>query len=101
MSTIGKSILKGAREALAYSKGEQKHAKVHTIKIPKHVDVKRIRAQLHLSRQEFATRFGFSLRTLEKWEQGMREPEGPTRAYLMVIAYNSKVVEKALFKACA
>ncbi|MBI4357039.1 MAG: DNA-binding protein [Gammaproteobacteria bacterium] len=49
----------------------------------------------------FALRFVFSLRTLEKWEQGIREPEGPARAYLMVIAYNPKIVEKALFKACA
>ena len=45
---------------------------------------------------EFADHFGFSIRTLEKWEQGVRQPEGAARAYLVVIDRNPKAVEKAL-----
>jgi putative transcriptional regulator len=52
--------------------------------------------KLHLSRKDFAERYGFSLRTLEKWEQGIRHPEGAARAYLVVIARNPKAVELAL-----
>lgn len=96
MSKLGKSLLQGAKEALAYAKGENIKVKVHKVRIPKNVDVRAIRTKLHLSRQEFANRYGFSIRTLEKWEQGVRQPEGAARAYLMVISRNHKAVELAL-----
>ena len=38
-----------------------------------------------MTQEEFAGRFGFSVNTLRHWEQGKRQPEGPTRAYLLVI----------------
>lgn len=96
MSQIGKSLLKGAEEALAYAKGQTKGVRTHKVKVPKQVDVRAIRIKLHMTRHEFSEHFGFSLRTLEKWEQGVRQPEGAARAYLTVIAKNPKVVEAAL-----
>lgn len=96
MSKLGKSLLQGAKEALAYAENENIKVKVHKVRVPKKVNVKAIRIKLHLSRQEFANRYGFSIRTLEKWEQGIRQPEGAARAYLMVISRNHKAVELAL-----
>ncbi len=96
MTKLGKSILKGAKEALSYAKGKKVKVKVHKVIIPKQVDVRAIRTKLHLSRQDFANRYGFSLRTLEKWEQGIRQPEGAARAYLTVIERNHEAVELAL-----
>ncbi len=96
MSKIGESLLKGAEEALTYARGQTKGHKIHKIKVPKQVDVRSIRVKLHMSRREFADHFGFSIRTLEKWEQGVRQPEGAARAYLVVIDRNPKAVEKAL-----
>lgn len=55
-----------------------------------------IRKRLHMSRQKFSEEFGFSIRTLEKWERGERLPEGPTRAYLTVIDKNPSAVRDAL-----
>ena len=49
-----------------------------------------------MSRKTFSNEFGFSLRTVEKWERGERVPEGPTRAYLKVIERNPMAVKKAL-----
>jgi putative transcriptional regulator len=49
-----------------------------------------------MTQQTFAARFGFSVNTLRHWEQGKRAPEGPTRAYLLVIQRAPKAVEKAL-----
>jgi len=57
---------------------------------------KAIRAKLGMTQEEFAGRFGFSVNTLRHWEQGRRVPEGPTRAYLLVIDRNPKAVQKAL-----
>lgn len=96
MSQIGKSLLKGAEEALAYAKGQTTGARSHKVKIPKHVNVRAIRIKLHMTRNEFAEHFGFSVRTLEKWEQGARQPEGAARAYLVVISQNPEAVEAAL-----
>lgn len=62
------------------------------------VDVSEIRHTLQMSRKTFSEEFCFSLRTLEKWERGERVPEGPTRAYLMVIAENPMAVRNALKK---
>ena len=96
MSKIGESLLRGAEEALQYAKGHHKGAKKTIVHIPSHVDVKAIRKKLHMTREVFATEFGFNMRTLEKWEQGVRNPEGPTRAYLLVINNDPKAVQKAL-----
>jgi putative transcriptional regulator len=96
MSKLSKSLLTGAKQALAHARGKKSKAKVHKVIVPDHVNVKAIRLKLHLTRQEFAYRFGFSIRTLEKWEQGTREPDGAARAYLVVIDKNHKAVELAL-----
>lgn len=96
MSSVGESLLKGAAEALSYAKGDKKNAVTHKVNLPKNVDVSQIRHHLKMSRKMFSEEFCFSLRTLEKWERGERVPEGPTRAYLMVIAENPMAVRNAL-----
>ncbi len=68
----------------------------YRVHVPTHVDVKAIRTKLGMTQQSFAARFGFSVNTLRHWEQGIREPEGPTRAYLLVIDRAPLVVQKAL-----
>ncbi len=98
MSNVGKSLLQGAEEALKYAQGQKKGSKSHKVRIPAQIDVANIRKKLHMNRQEFSHEFGFKLRTLEKWERGERTPEGPTRAYLIVIAKNPTAVKKALSK---
>jgi transcriptional regulator with XRE-family HTH domain len=51
---------------------------------------------MRLSQTQFAARFGFSLDSIQNWEQGHRKPEGPARILLAVIAKNPKAVEEAL-----
>ena len=66
------------------------------VDVPHHIDVKAIRARLALTQAQFARRFGFSVHTLRHWEQGLRQPEGPTRAYLLVIERDPESVQRAL-----
>jgi putative transcriptional regulator len=96
MSKVGKSLLKGAHEALSYAKGHKAGTKTHHIKVPKVVNVRAIRKKLDMSRATFAEHYGFSKRTLEKWEQGTRQPEGAARAFLTVIDRQPKMVETTL-----
>ncbi len=51
-----------------------------TVNAPDRIGVAAIRARLGLSRPKFAAQFGFTVRTLAKWETGERQPEGPARA---------------------
>ena len=58
--------------------------------------VKKIRSDLGLSQSEFALMIGVSVATLQNWEQGRREPEGPARALLKVAATHPEAVKDAL-----
>lgn len=60
------------------------------------IDVRRIREELGMRQNEFAIHFGISVKTLRNWEQGLREPEGPARAYLTVIKNDPQAVLRAL-----
>ena len=95
MSKVADSIRRGLEEALVYAEGEA-DASRYGVHIPEDIDVKAIRAKLDMTQEEVAGRFGFSINTLRHWEQGRRVPEGPTRAYLLVIDRNPKAVQKAL-----
>ncbi len=55
--------------------------------------------KLGMSQREFALTFGISLRTLQKWEQNERQPEGPARAYIAVLSIIPEEVADALRKA--
>jgi putative transcriptional regulator len=57
---------------------------------------KTLRRALHLTQEEFATRYRIPLGTLREWEQGRCEPDQPARAYLTVIAHDPEVVQRAL-----
>jgi putative transcriptional regulator len=96
MSKAGEQILEGLREAVAYARGDTEGARVHEVRVPVDVDVRAIRRQLGMSQAEFAGAFGFSVGAVRNWEQGARQPEGPTRAYLKVIARDPDAVRRAL-----
>jgi putative transcriptional regulator len=95
MSKAGDSIRKGLNEAIRYAQGRVPKT-AYRVHVPAHVDVKAIRTKLKLTQQAFAARFGFSVNTLRHWEHGTRQPEGPTRAYLLVIDRAPDVVQKVL-----
>lgn len=94
-SNVADSIRRGLQQAIDYADGANDAAR-YNVRIPKNIDVKAIRMKLNMTQEEFAGRFGFSINTLRHWEQGRRIPEGPTRAYLLVIDQNPKAVQKAL-----
>ena len=60
------------------------------------VDIKRIRNRLHVSQSQFSLMIGVSKSTLQNWEQGRREPDGPAKALLRVVDKQPQAVLKAL-----
>ena len=93
MSEFAEGIKKGLNEAVAYSKGKCPKAVVHQF-TP--VDVKRIRSNLGMSQNEFASAFGISVSTLRHWERGDRIPHGPALVLLNIVEKEPEAVLKAL-----
>lgn len=93
---IGDEIIAGMKEAIDHMRGKKTRAVVRKVEIPDAIDVKKIRVKLHLSRQQFADRFGFSARTLQHWEQGDRHPQGPARVLLLLLQREPTIIENIL-----
>ena len=94
MSRAGNRILRSARQARAYARGETADGCV--VHVPETVDVKAIRTKTGLSQEAFALRFGFSPAAVRDWEQHRRQPEQAARVLLLVIAHNPDAVTEAL-----
>ncbi len=63
------------------------------------VDIKGIRNKLDVSQAQFALMIGVSKATLQNWEQGRREPDGPAKALLRVVEKQPQAVLQALQEA--
>lgn len=62
--------------------------------VKRRVDVKALRARLGISQEAFAGRYGLDVKTLQNWEQGRTEPEGPAAILLQLIDRDpDKIVE--------
>jgi len=86
-------LVKSVKQAGRIKRGEAKASRKTRFRA---ADVKAIRDALGKSQSEFALMIGVSVSTLQNWEQGRRQPEGPARALLRVAAKNPKAVAKAL-----
>lgn len=76
--SIGQEILAGIRQL----KGGG-HGRITTVP-----SVSSIREKTGLSQPKFAALLGVSVRTLQEWEQGRRDPSGAARTLLLVAAKN-------------
>jgi len=86
-------LVASIKEAGAIRRGERKPARMTRFE-PE--DVKAVRGKLGKTQEEFALMIGVSVDTLQSWEQGRRQPEGPARALLRVAAYHPEAVVEAL-----
>jgi putative transcriptional regulator len=87
-------ILTGAKQALAFARGELTAGFI--VHVPAEIDVKAIRRKLGMSQSQFAASFGFGIDAVRNWEQGRRRPEGPARVLLKVIEHDPEAVRRAL-----
>jgi DNA-binding transcriptional regulator YiaG len=59
---------------------------------PGSLDVRAIRLAARGTQQTFADQIGVPVRTLRNWEQGRREPTGPARVLLTIVAPDPWIV---------
>jgi len=92
---LGEKLLRSAQQARDWVNGKPARVRVTYVPVPQ-VDVRKLRTRMKLSQTQFAAKFGFSLDSIQNWEQGHRRPQGPARVLLAVIAKNPTAVEDAL-----
>lgn len=93
---FGDDLIAALEEAVAYERGELPGTRVDRVEItargarvqpaPEYSadEIRAIRHGLSLSQQVFADLLNASASSVRAWEQGMREPDGPTRRLLQV-----------------
>jgi len=86
-------LVASIKEAGEIKAGRKAPSRVYEIKPP---EIKLVRENLNVSQNEFALMIGVSVRTLQNWEQGRRQPEGPAKALLRIASKNPSAVLEAL-----
>lgn len=86
-------LVASIKEAGEIKAGNRAPSRVYEVKAP---EIKAVREKLSVSQNEFAMMIGVSVRTLQNWEQGRRQPEGPAKALLRVASKNPGAVLDAL-----
>lgn len=81
---LGKELLQSVREMKAGHRG-----RVHKVRTPPIVEA---RLKSELSQAQFARLLGVSVRTLQDWEQGRREPSGAARTLILIAARRPEVL---------
>jgi len=60
------------------------------------VNVRTVRDGTGLTQEQFAAAFRLSLRTIQEWEQGRKEPSEAARVLLFAISRDPKALKRAL-----
>ena len=82
---IGEELLQSVRDM---KRGRA--ARTHKVGMP----VAAARARTGLTQAQFATLLGVSVRTLQEWEQGRREPSGSAKSLLLIALRHPEVLRE-------
>jgi putative transcriptional regulator len=99
-STPGKNLITALQQAVDHEKGKSskgiKRTKITVAPLPhyKGNNIKLIRNKLGLTQSTFAFIMGVSIKTVEAWESGRNEPQGPAQRMLYLMENDSKILEK-------
>ena len=85
---IGAEILEGISEIKKFKSGD---ITLRQNELSEPSEPKVIRAKLRLSQSAFAGLLGVSARTVQDWEQGRRQPQGPAVALLRIAEQHPEV----------
>lgn len=85
---IGREILEGIKEIKRSKRGE---VELRSWNLKEPSPAKTIRKKLNLSQSAFASLMGVSPRTIQDWEQGRRQPNGPAKSLLRIAEQHPEI----------
>jgi putative transcriptional regulator len=88
------ALMASVAEARAYARGESAPG-LRVSHFPA-IDIASIRKRTGKTQISFAAQIGVSAATLRNWEQGRRQPDGPARILLSMLARDPGVVARTL-----
>lgn len=83
-----KELLKSVKQSKKIKKGQLTPLRTFNFDKP---NVKSIRQHLGLSQNQFSRLLRISLGTLRNWEQKRREPKGPAKVLLAIVAKHPEI----------
>jgi putative transcriptional regulator len=86
---IGQEILEGVKEIKDSKKG-QKKLRSHALE--ERSPPKIIREKLELLQAAFASLLGVSAQTIQDWEKGRRQPQGPAKSLLRIAEKRAEIL---------
>ena len=102
--SIGRRIIEGLEQAIAYERGELSDARVTRVPLTARLAavrpaprltggaIARLRTRLRLSQPVFAHALNVSTETVRAWEQGKRGPDGAALRLLQVAKRHPEVI---------
>ena len=103
--TLFKDLMASIGEAGQIARGERRASRLHVYSQARVRDlragfsprtIRQARKRMHLSQSQLAAVLKISKATLQDWEQGRREPRGPSAALICVFVKKPKAVVEAL-----
>ncbi len=90
-------LMTSIAQARAFARGEDVPGlRVHHFPA---IDIVTMRKKTGATQDIFARQIGVSIATLRNWEQGRRQPEGPARVLLSMLARDPGIVARTLGQA--
>lgn len=87
------TLLESIKQAGAIKRGKRRPSRRYELGP---LDVKEIRENTGLSQSQFSKIIHVSIKTLQNWEQGRRQPQGPALALLTILKRNPHQAVKSL-----
>jgi putative transcriptional regulator len=89
---VFEELITSVKEAGAINRGDRPAARLTRSEDLRATDVVALRRHFGLSQAKFAVLLGLSVDTLQNWEQGRRQPEGPARVLLRIAAVHPEAL---------
>ena len=93
--SVFEQLKAGLEDSVAYSKGNLS-LKTAELPVPPPAvsadDVRTLRQSLHMSQAVFAATLNVSTKTIQSWEQGLREPSDAALRMIQIVRVNPGVV---------
>jgi len=96
--SVYEGIMKGLQEAAEYTEGKinarRNNLSVTPLRNFNAEEIKKIRRDMEMTQAIFASFMGVSPKTVEAWECGRNEPDGPARRILSMIQTDPELPER-------